>query len=145
MGFQRRVDLTRPKIPSPCDEGGGSGWGWTIKPLSPPSQPSPPQGGRRLKGTDHIAIGTSPQGEGFPPSPKGTKNSTLKTGSRSGFHRSEMNPLTAEKLIFTSSSFKILVTFNVPIGHHHIGRHSRGCIEPCQRDHMKGERECTSK
>jgi len=34
----------------------------------------PPQGGRRLRVMDPIATGTSPQGEGFPPSPKGTLN-----------------------------------------------------------------------
>jgi len=32
----------------------------------------PPQGGRRLRVFDPIAKRTSPEGEGFPPSPMGT-------------------------------------------------------------------------
>jgi len=57
-GFQTKVDFNRPKIPSPSVEGGGSTF--------------PPQGGRRLRFLHPIAKGTSPKGEGFQPSPKGT-------------------------------------------------------------------------
>jgi hypothetical protein len=43
-----------------------------MKPLSPSSQPSPVKGEGGSGSIDPIAKGTSPEGEGFRPSPKGT-------------------------------------------------------------------------
>ena len=50
----------------------GRGWGWNMKPLSPPSQPSPlkEEGGSGSYTLSHKELRL--KARGFPPSPKGT-------------------------------------------------------------------------
>jgi hypothetical protein len=69
-GFPKQSTELDLKSPSPCGEGGGSGWGRTTKPLSPLSQPSPLKGEGGSGSWTLSQIFASPQGEGFPPSPR---------------------------------------------------------------------------